>query len=475
MLWRFWSKIASMGDGFSDVISRVWSATGMDDEAEAPLDELTTTGPRAVLSSAFDVTGLATATVAAATLAAARLLAARRAAPSLAVTVDSKAASAAFAAEGLFAPAGWAAPPLWDPIAGNYRATDGWIRLHTNYARHRAAVERVLGANNRDTAQAAVQSRYAEEIESAVIDAGGAAAVMHGRAQWLSSPPGAATAEASPVVVTERSSSGSDRLLNGGALPFDGVRVLDLTRVIAGPVATKFLAGYGADVLRIDPPGFEEVLSLLPETTLGKRTTALDLTAPADRAIFEELLAGADVLVAGLRADALPGLGYDDQTLTRLNPELTIASLDAYGWDGPWRNRRGFDSLVQMSCGIAADGAAAIGRNRPTPLPVQALDHATGWLLATAITRALTRKLTASSIARLHASLIGTANLLYSLPRPTERPAQPDPEDFPFEDTDTAWGPARRVSLPGRIDGVRLHWAHQAGPLNRHPATWTQQ
>lgn len=335
----------------------------------------------------------------------------------------------------------------------------------------------MLGANDRDTVQAAVGARYAEEIESAVLDAGGAAAVMHERAQWLSSPPGAATAEASPLVITESPSSGSDRLLSGGALPFEGVRVLDLTRVIAGPVATKFLAGYGADVLRIDPPGFEEVLSLLPETTLGKRTTALDLTTPADRAIFEELLAGADILVGGLRADALPGLGYDDQTLTRLNPELTVASLDAYGWDGPWRNRRGFDSLVQMSCGIAADGATAAGRDQPTPLPVQALDHATGWLLATAITRALTRKLTlaASRTVRIHASLVGTANLLYSLPRPAERPPQPDPGYFPLEDTDTAWGPARRVSLPGHIDGVRVHWAHQAGPLNRHPATWNQQ
>lgn len=132
MLWLFWTKIASMGDGFGDVIARVWSATGTDDEGEASLSELTTTGPRTVLPSAFDVTGLATAAVAAATLAAARLLAARRAAPSPAVTVDSKAASAAFAAESLFTPVGWAAPPLWDPIAGNYRATDGWIRLHIN-------------------------------------------------------------------------------------------------------------------------------------------------------------------------------------------------------------------------------------------------------------------------------------------------------------------------------------------------------
>ena len=140
------------------------------------------------------------------------------------------------------------------------------------------------------------------------------------------------------------------------------MRVLDLTRVIAGPIGTRFLAAYGADVLRIDPPGFAEVPALLPETTAGKRTAALDLTAAAGRAAFESLVATADVLVSGLRADALARLGYDDAALAALNPALIVASLDAYGWNGPWRDRRGFDSLVQMSSGIAAAGAAATGR-----------------------------------------------------------------------------------------------------------------
>jgi crotonobetainyl-CoA:carnitine CoA-transferase CaiB-like acyl-CoA transferase len=248
--------------------------------------------------------------------------------------------------------------------------------------------------------------------------------------------------------------------------------VLDLTRVIAGPVCTKFLAGYGADVLRIDPPGFEEVPSLLPETTLGKRTAALELTDSTDRATFEELLASADVLVSGLRADALEHLGYDDEALTAANPGLIFASLDAYGWDGPWRNRRGFDSLVQMSCGIADDGATATSQGEPAPLPVQALDHATGWLLAAAVARALTRRLTHSVTARIQASLIGTANLLYSLTPPNDQPSAPTPDDFTLTATTTDWGPARRVPLPGRIDGVRAHWSQQAGPLGRHPATW---
>jgi hypothetical protein len=466
-----------MSDDFHHAISRLWQATGTGSNTGrgtgTTAGEVATTGPRAFLPAAFDVTGLATGAVATATLAAAELLAARRDTPLPAVSVDSIAASAAFAAEGLFRPVGWDQPPLWDPIAGNYRAADGWIRLHTNYAHHRAAVERVLDAHDRDAVQAAVEGRPAAEIESAVIQAGGAAAVMHDRSQWLSSPPGAATAETPPVEITERpATTGSGWSIGGGVLPFEGIRVLDLTRVIAGPVATKFLAGYGADVLRIDPPGFEEVPSLLPETTLGKRTTALDLTTPTDRATFEQLVAGADVLVAGLRADALPGLSYDDQTLTELNPGLIIASLDAYGWHGPWRNRRGFDSLVQMSCGIAADGAAARGQDEPGPLPVQALDHATGWLLATAITRALTHRLTNPTTVRIHASLIGTANLLYTLNPPAEQPPRPNPKDLPIEDTETAWGPATRVPLPGHIDGITPHWTHQAGPLHRHTAAW---
>ncbi|MGM7776401.1 CoA transferase [Arthrobacter sp. KNU-44] len=460
-----------MNNSFADATSRLWHALGAED-ADLAAAHLTTTGPRAVLPAAFDVTGLATGAVAVATVAAAQFLAARRESRQPAVTVGSRESCAAFASEGLFTPVGWNRPPLWDPIAGNYRAADAWIRLHTNYAGHRAAVERVLGAHDRETVKAAVGGLRAEELETAIVEAGGCAAVMHSRVQWLASAPGAATTDAPPLTVVERRSSGARTPDAVGKLPFDGVRVLDLTRVIAGPVCTKFLAGYGAEVLRIDPPGFEEVPSLLPETTLGKRTAALDLTAPSDRATFEALLAGADVLVSGLRGDALKRMGYDDEALAAVNPGLIIASLDAYGWDGPWRNRRGFDSLVQMSCGIADDGATATGQAEPAPLPVQALDHATGWLLAAAVARALTRRLTHSVTTRIQGSLIGTANLLYSMTPPNDHLSVPTPNDFTLVETTTDWGPARRVPLPGRIDGAPAHWSQQAGPLGRHPAAW---
>jgi crotonobetainyl-CoA:carnitine CoA-transferase CaiB-like acyl-CoA transferase len=219
------------------------------------------------------------------------------------------------------------------------------------------------------------------------------------------------------------------------------------------------------------PPGFAEVPALLPEATAGKRTAAVSLATPARRATFERLIAGADVLVTGLRADALGRLGYDDATLTGLNPALIIASHNAYGWDGPWRDRRGFDSLVQMSCGIAAAG----GGDGPAPLPVQALDHATGYLLAAAVGRALTARLTRGVASRVLASLTGTANLLWSLPRPADLgdvPPMPRREEFKLADARTAWGPARRVPVPGEIAGTAPELRLEAGPLGRHEPAW---
>jgi hypothetical protein len=463
-----------MTQQLDELAARFWTLAGGDPEVPA---RLTVSGPRTFLPSAFDVTGLATASVAAATLAAAEYHAARNQSTVAAVRVGSRAACAAFAAEGLFTPVGWTLPDLWDPVAGNYQARDGWIRLHTNYASHRAAVTGLLKADDRDSVLTAVSQWKAADLEAAVVAAGGCAAAMHDRDSWLASAPGAASAAAPALAVTERplpagsaAGAGAARAGRPAGRPYAGVRVLDLTRVIAGPVATRFLAAYGADVLRLDPPGFAEVPALLPETTAGKRTAAVSLATPAGRTAFERLVTGADVLVTGLRADALGRLGYDDATLTGLNPALVIASHNAYGWDGPWRDRRGFDSLVQMSCGIAAAGGGG-----PVPLPVQALDHATGYLLAAAVGRALTARLTRGVASRVLASLTGTANLLWSLPRPADLgdvPPMPRREDFKLADARTAWGPARRVPVPGQVAGAAPELRVEAGPLGRHEPAW---
>ncbi len=450
--------------------------------AAADPDAVTLSGPEGFLPSVFDVTGLATASVAAAGLAAAQLLAARTGRAVAPVGVDRRAASLAFGSEALFAPLGWERPPLWDPIAGVYPTADGsFIRLHTNYAHHRAAAERALGLAGevtREQAAAAVRTWDGVELETAVVGEGGCAAVMHDRDTWLASPAGAASAD-EPILRADRhpvpAGDAFPRWVGAAApeRPFAGVRVLDLTRVIAGPVATRFLAGYGADVLRLDPPGFAEVPALIPDVTAGKRTAALDLRSPSGREQFLALVAEADVLVTGLRPGALAALDLAPADLADRFPGLITATLDAYGWQGAWSGRRGFDSLVQMSSGIAAAGAAARGTPEPHPLPVQALDHATGYLVAAAVGRALRHLLVDGTATDLRASLIGPANLLFAHPTPdglsVERNA-PGPSDT--VPTQTAWGPARRVPLPVTIAGVPNDWRIDAGPLGAGPATW---
>jgi hypothetical protein len=452
--------------------TEIWDALGGDAAAVA-IEH----GPQRVLPSVYDVTALAVAAVGCATLAAAQVWAARTGAPMAAVTVDRRAAALAFTSEALFRPIGWSTPPIWDPIAGDYQAADGWIRLHTNYRHHRDAVERVLGVFPDRAGVAATVARWpAERLEAAVVDAGGCAAAWHDRAAWLASPAGRAGA-AEPLARWE--SSPAERpadLVRTADVPgpYAGLRVLDLTRVIAGPVATRFLAAYGADVLRIDPPGFADVPAAVPETSAGKHCAYLDLRQPADRDTFERLVATAHVFVSGLRPDALAGLGYGRPALRALNPALITASHNAYGWTGPWQGRRGFDSLVQLSCGIAAAGATASGSARPVPLPVQALDHATGYLVAAAVGVALRRLLVDGLTTDVRLSLIGTANLLqqYEVPDGLRDP-RPEVGEDDLVDATTAWGPARRVPVPGRIGDLTPQWRVEAGPLGRHAPAWT--
>ena len=245
--------------------------------------------------------------------------------------------------------------------------------------------------------------------------------------------------------------------------------------IIAGPVATRFLAGLGAEVLRLDPPGWEEP-SLEEEVTLGKRCARLDLKSAQGRKRFEALLSQADVLVHGYRADALSGLGYDAQTRQKLSPGLVDVSLNAWGWTGPWRNRRGFDSLVQMGCGIADSGRQWKQREAPSPLPVQALDHATGYLMAAAVLEGLRQRLLHNTGYTARLSLARTACLLTDNPYPeAEQPQGLDPlkpQDENVEIEITPWGMGYRLRSPLWLPGTPLIWSRAASRLGSAKAEW---
>ncbi|HJR29223.1 MAG TPA: CoA transferase [Pseudomonas sp.] len=416
------------------------------------------------LPSAFAVTDLACASIAAAGQAASELLH-RQTGRLPTVEVDRRLASFWFATS--IRPVGWSVPPLWDPVAGDYATKDGWIRLHTNAPHHRAAAETVLGACADRAAMASKVARWAKsDLEQAVVEAGGCAAEMRSWEQWQAHPQGQAV-NAEPLIQFSADGSQTAKSWQGSvAQPLAGIKVLDLTRVLAGPIASRFLAGLGADVLRIDPPTWNEP-GVVPEVTLGKRCARLNLHDKTDRAVFESLLKDADILLHGYRADALERLGYGIAQRQALAPGLIDVCLNAYGWSGPWQNRRGFDSLVQMSSGIADAGMHWKKADKPTPLPVQALDHATGYLMAASAIKLLGQ----GGSARL--SLARTAKLLIEHGSGTNEPLRAeDDHDQGMLVEQTPWGPAHRLQVPLKITGTPLQWALPAGELGSHRAQW---
>ncbi|KNH47296.1 CoA transferase [Pseudomonas lini] len=416
------------------------------------------------LPSAFAVTDLACASIAAAGQAVSEWLQ-QHTGRLPALEVDRRLASFWFATS--IRPMGWSVPPLWDPVAGDYATKDGWIRLHTNAPHHRAAAESVLGACADRAAMASKVAQWVKsDLEQAVVDAGGCAAEMRSWSQWQAHPQGLAV-NAEPLIQFSADSGENAKPWRGSvAQPLAGIKVLDLTRVLAGPIASRFLAGLGADVLRIDPPTWNEP-GVVPEVTLGKRCARLDLHNNDDRAVFESLLKDADILLHGYRADALERLGYGVAARQKLAPGLIDVCLNAYGWSGPWQNRRGFDSLVQMSSGIAEKGMQWKKANKPTPLPVQALDHATGYLMAATAITLLGR----GGSARL--SLARTAKLLIEHGAGTDEALRAeDDNDQGMLVEQTPWGPAHRLQVPLKITGTPLQWALPAGELGSHRAQW---
>ncbi len=435
------------------------------------LEDTTRVVGHGALLSPFAVTELATATVAAAGREVTELIAdAGGDRPE--VIVDRRITSYWFVRS--VQPVGWELPPTWDAVAGDYRTRDGWIKLHTNAPHHRAAALRVLGTEaDRNQVAGAVSRWDADDLETAIVEAGGCAAQFRSTAQWRVHRQGAEVRH-EPLVARHDGDIGPSLSWSPTATrPLAGIRVLDLTRVLAGPVATRFLAGYGADVLRLDPPDWDEP-SLAPDVTVGKRCARLDLRTDAGRHRFEQLLADADVLVHGYRPDALEHLGLGSERRREIRPALIDVSLCAYGWTGPWRHRRGFDSLVQLSSGIAHEAMILAGADAPISLPAQALDHATGYLLAASAIHGLRDRLHTDRGSEWRLSLARTAWMLLDGPRnPTADDLAPlKRTDFDDNIEPTAWGPQRRLRPPLHIPGTPHYWDRPAGPLGATTPTW---
>lgn len=451
---------------FDQATRQAWAA--LDGPEELPA-RVTYGGPAGLPAARLPVMPLAGATVAVCALAAAELTARRAGGPVPAVQVDLGAVATAFVSERHLRIDGRPGD-TFAPLSRFWPSADGgWVRTHANYPHHRARLLAALGVRDEAGTAKALAGLPAEEAEQLVFAAGGLAVAVRTPPQWAAHPQAAAAAAAPLVRSGPLGSAAVPRALPAHPLPAAGIRVLDLTRVIAGPVATRTLALLGADVLRIDPPELPESADAHADTGFGKRSVSLDARSPR----FEELLASADVVVTGYRPGALDRLGLSAQALAERRPGLVVAQLSAWGFDGPWAGRRGFDSLVQAASGIAMTEAGPDGR--PGALPAQALDHGTGYLLAAAVLRALTLRQEDGAGRLIRLSLATTASWLTTgLTPPAPSPAGSAPYDpAPWlTGTDSPLGRLRHALPPVRFTGSPADWSRPPGPLGADRPVW---
>ena len=394
------------------IVQDWWQLSGAE---AASLPAFHLTGDAEQLPSRYQVGALASASIAAQALAAQQIFAERGGAQQT-VTLDQRHALAVFRSERYLRLNGGMPPEPWSPVSGYYQAADQrWLQLHTNFPHHLQGVLQYLGcADSRDAVAAAIREHTASDLTEALSERGLCASLIRTPAEWQSHPQAAAIA-AQLLFHMQRSGDAPPRPWTAAARPLQGVRVLDLSRVIAAPVAARTLVQHGADVMAVGAAHLPNIPALVMDTGRGKRNTQLDLRDAAQLAQFHQLLSQADVLIQAYRPGALAAFGLSEQMLAERYPGLIQLSLSAYGQQGPWATRRGYDSLVQSATGIACTEGSGDPLQMPGKLPCQALDHATGYLAAFAVMRALQRRAEEGGNWQIQVSLAQTGAYLTRL------------------------------------------------------------
>jgi crotonobetainyl-CoA:carnitine CoA-transferase CaiB-like acyl-CoA transferase len=456
-----------------EILADLWTQAGGD---VAALDDVTLTGQEPQLPSSFRVGASAQASIAAAGLAAAQIWK-MRSGQSQNVAVDMRHAVVECRSERYLRVDGKPPGPTWDVIAGVYKTRDGrFVRLHTNFRHHRDAVCKVLGCEpEREKVQAALMQWDAEAFETAAYAAGGVVSMMRSREEWLAKPHGKALAE-QPLVSIEKIGEAAARLWPAGDRPLAGLRVLDLSRVIAGPVAGRTFAAHGADVMLISSPDLPAIPWLTIDTGRGKLTSFVDLKTDTGRTAMRNLVAQADIFSQGYRPRSIAALGFSPEEAARIGPGIVYVSLSAYGHKGQWAERRGFDSLVQTSTGFNHAEGRAAGVDGPKELPAQMLDHASGYLMAFGAMMTRARQAREGGSWHVRVSLARTGYWLWNLGRLNDglKAADYDNDEVQgfMEDLPSGFGPLRSVRHAAVLSKTPAVWDRPAMPLGNHQPQW---
>ncbi|HZB90648.1 MAG TPA: CoA transferase [Stellaceae bacterium] len=438
------------------------------------------TGDDPVLATRFRIGKAGAAAIAAAALAAAELWALRPGGKRQGIAVDLRTAAAALRSSRHLRIDG--APPrdIFDPVSGFHRTRDGgWVMLHCNFPNHRAAALAVLGLDAnamRESVAAAVARWEGLALEDAVHAGGGCAAQVRSAGDWQRHPQAAAVAGL-PLLEIERIGDAPPEPLPAGDRPLSGVRVLDLTRVLAGPTGARALAEHGADVLKISAPHLPSSRDMDIDTGLGKLSGFLDLRREEDARTLAALVGEgrADVFVQGYRPGSLARRGFGAEHLAALRPGIVAVELSAWGRLGPWAGRRGFDTIVQSASGLAL----IEGEGSPRLMPVSALDYISGYLLALGAMAALGRRAREGGSWRVRVSLARTgrwlgdwglldAAAIAGLPREL-----PEAEIIRLsQETRSPMGLIRHLAPAARMEATPPRWARPPVPLGHDAPAW---
>jgi crotonobetainyl-CoA:carnitine CoA-transferase CaiB-like acyl-CoA transferase len=462
----------------AQILADLWMQAGGGLEA---LGSVTLTGTEPALPSSFRIGTAAQATIAAAGLAAAEVWR-QRTKRAQAVSVDMRHAAIEFRSERYMRLDGKPPGPAWDKIAGIYSTGDGRkVRLHTNFPHHRDGMLKLLGsAYEREAVQAALAKWQGEAFETLAAEAGLVATMMRSPAEWADHPQGQAVAKL-PLFQISKIGEAPARPLPGfpeedEKRPLAGIRVLDLTRVIAGPVCGRTLAAHGADVMRITAPHLPGLPELDIDTGRGKLSAGVDLRATDDRDWLRALVREAHVFVQGYRPGTIAARGFSPEALAEMRPGIVVVSLSAYGHEGPWAARRGFDSLVQNASGINVAEAVAQGVAAPKELPAQALDHASGYLMAFGAMMALARKAREGGSWHVRVSLAQTGHWLTALGRVESGFGCPEPTADEIKalvaEMDTPFGRLGFIRHAAQLSETPAHWSRPPVRLGAHAPVW---
>ena len=435
----------------------------------------TVTGAEPILPSSFRVDAAAAASIGASALAAEAIWRHRTNAGQ-GVSIDLRHAAAEFRSERYLRIADTPPKDPWDPIAGAYPTADRWVRLHTNFPHHRDGILKLLACENTKESVAAALRRWkAEAFETAAFQAGMCVSAYRSLAQWDAHPHAQALAGLPPLRLERLHPAPPRPFTANPTRPLSGLRVLDLTRVIAGPVAARTLAAHGADVLTVASPNIPNLPTLIADTGRGKRACAIDLETAEGRATLRALVEQADIFLQSYRPGALARHGFGPAQVAAMNPGIIVGTLSAYGESGPWAGKRGFDSLVQTATGFNHAEAEAAGSSSPKPLPCQALDHASGYLLALAAMAARLRQAKEGGSWKVSVSLATTGHWLRSLGR-IDGLATPDPGFDTITDLlePSSFGitPTQTIRHAAAMSATPAHWPRGASTLGADQPVW---